>query len=184
VTAVYFAVAFLDALINEIFTDASEGLPGPNREFDHLAPNVVKDLGMNWNSQLSWKPILEKFQVALAVAQKPPLPSGGGSTYENAKLLIDLRNALVHYQPETMTAYSQIASQPVTIHKFERKLRQKKVAPNPLMSSGNAFFPDRCLGHGCAKWAVTSSIKFSNQFFTHLGMPPTFDHVRPQLKTE
>jgi len=181
--AISFAVAFLEALVNELFLDAHEGLPGPNREFDHLTPEVVKALGTCWGPELAWKSILDKFQEALSVAQKPPLPNGGGTAYENVKLLIGLRNALVHYQPETMTTYSQISDEAVTIHKFERKLR-RRFALSPLVSSHNAFFPDRCLSHGCAQWAVNSSIEFADQFFAHLGIPPTFDHVRPQLKTE
>jgi hypothetical protein len=61
---------------------------------------------------------------------------------------------------------------------------QGKFNLNPLTGAGNPFYPDKCLGHGCAEWAVNSSIKFVDEFFEKLGSTPVFDHVREQLKTK
>ncbi|MEN8906392.1 MAG: hypothetical protein ABF289_10590 [Clostridiales bacterium] len=36
---------------------------------------------------------------------------------------------------------------------------------NPLIkNSSNAFYPDKCLSSGCAKWACISSIEFVDNF--------------------
>ena len=44
-------------------------------------------------------PILEKYQMAIFLAGKEPLPEGR-EPYQPADLLIALRNALVHFRPE------------------------------------------------------------------------------------
>ena len=47
--------------------------------------------------------------------------------------------------------------------------------------TGNAFYPDRCLGQGCAAWGVTSSIAFADTFCAELGIRTSYEHVREHL---
>jgi hypothetical protein len=40
------------------------------------------------------------------------------------------------------------------------------------------------MSHGCAKWAVESSVKFVDDFCGRMGLTPVFDGVRRSLATE
>ena len=33
-----------------------------------------------------------------------------------------------------------------------------------------SFFPDRCLGYGCAKWAIVSARAFADEFYNRMGV--------------
>jgi hypothetical protein len=66
------------------------------------------------------------------------------------------------------------------LHRFEKALHGKFTL-NPIPGPGNPFYPDRCLGQGCAAWAVSSSVAFANEVFRRLTVKATFDHVRTEL---
>jgi hypothetical protein len=103
----------------------------------------------------------------------------GAAPYQDAWLLVQLRNALVHYKPEWI-----IGAAPVAVrHEFEKKLANK-FALNPFTGAGNPFYPDKCLGHGCAKWSLMSSIAFINEFYVRLGMSAPYDSSAPRLRPE
>jgi hypothetical protein len=48
--------------------------------------------------------------------------------------------------------------------KFDENIMRK--------NTGNPFYPDKCLGHGCAEWAVNTSKDFINMFYKHLNIEP------------
>jgi hypothetical protein len=52
--------------------------------------------------------VLEKFQMALLFAGKPKLEAGA-YPYQDAKLLISIRNDLVHFRPVTQTHGEEMA---------------------------------------------------------------------------
>ena len=72
---------------------------------------------------------LEKYQCALRFADLPKF-SEGALPYQDTKLLIDLRNALVHFVPETTPTKSGPSIE-IPKHKFENMLKGK-FAPNPF----------------------------------------------------
>ncbi|MEO0941606.1 MAG: hypothetical protein AAFY30_08605, partial [Cyanobacteria bacterium J06642_12] len=47
-----------------------------------------------------------------------------------------------------------------------------RFAENPLVFGTKPFFPDRCLGHGCAKWALDSCVSFVEEFYSEMGLSP------------
>lgn len=174
--AILAAVAFLEAGINEIFLDAVDKAHGIRT----LDANIIELLANTWHyGEIDRLKVLNKYQVALALAKKP-LFDTGQLPYQDVALLIGLRNNLVHYKPKTVTVVSDVEE--VTVDKLEEKVRNK-FALNPFVPESNPFFPDRCLGHGCAAWAVASSLKFSDEFFSRIGLKPTYDHVRSYLNT-
>jgi hypothetical protein len=62
-------------------------------------------------------------------------------------------------------------------HEFINKL-SGKFSSNPLMNgSDNPYFPDKCLGSGCADWAIRSIRVFSDDFFGRLGITPNYQRV-------
>jgi|SRR5450759_2056134 hypothetical protein len=80
--------AGLEAYANELFVDRSEHFPD-------LRPEVADKL---WEL-FEQKPILEKFDMALLLKQKPLLDRGSRPTQDVA-VLIDLRNGLTHFKSE------------------------------------------------------------------------------------
>jgi hypothetical protein len=159
--AVLSAVASLEATINELFIDAQHKDPytfeGADPEFAPLLAEVWEVIKRN--------PTLAKYQIALTLARKPPFDKGA-SPHQEAVFLIQLRNALVHYKPEWDTDQA--------LHKtIERRLKSR-FEPNPFTIPTDAFFPKRCLGHGCAEWAVKSGEAFINEFFDRLGLATIF----------
>jgi hypothetical protein len=180
--SIFSTVAFLEATINELFVDAVDN---PRSSVHQLGPDVVKRMTNMWKLQVpktaSFR-IPDKYNIALILAGKEPLDAGV-SPYQDVALVIKLRNALIHYEPEWITTFSTLETEQAITQEFEKHLRGK-FPLNPMAGVGNAFFPDKCLGHGCAKWAVVSGIQFVDEFFAQMSMIPTFDHVRLHLNTE
>jgi hypothetical protein len=169
------AVSFLEAEINEIFMDAVDD----QREHIHQLGDKIFLFADLWRlgvPRTASFPILEKYEIALALAQQQPIERGA-LIYQDVKLLIGLRNALIHYEPE-----SAISDSPSS-RKQEAKFRGK-FQLNTLTGSRTPFFPERCMSFGCAKWAVESSIKFVDEFCSRLGITPVFDGVRTSLKID
>lgn len=173
VSAVIVSAAFLEATINEIFSDCSDA-----HSTDRIASLPARALmGRLWKKGIprtASYSILEKYEIALELNGKPAF-NAGISPYQDVKLLIELRNALIHYEPETIVSHSEHeATQP---HKFEKRLKGK-FPINPLTGFGNPFYPGKVLGAGCAKWAVSAAVAFTDEFFQKLGATPTYEHVR------
>ena len=71
---------------------------------------------------------------------------------EPALVLTQLRNELVHYTPQWLEGGAP-KDYTEDEYGFEEDLRGR-FDLNPLMPSGNPFFPDQCLSYGCAEWAL------------------------------
>ena len=167
--SVFASVTFLEAAINELFKDAADKYES---YVGSLNNDVLSKLAVKWkktegdNKYIS---ILKKYQLALEFAQQPAFIEND-PPYKDVDLLIELRNELVHYKPQTLGG--------MHIHMLEGEL-ENKFPINALMAdSGNPFFPDKCLGYGCAKWALTSSRSFADDFFNKVGVIPNYKRVR------
>lgn len=78
--------------------------------------------------------------------------------------LIKLRNALVHFKPETIDSEAE--------HKLEKQLR-------PLIREnqqpvGNPWFPNKLFGAGLAEWACASALSFADEWSTRVGLTNSF----------
>jgi len=141
-------VAFLEASINELLADASD------RHEPHLAgldTNIVNLMSKMWERgvpRTARYSVLEKYEIALDLAGLERFERGQ-NPFQDAKLVTDLRNAMIHWEPEWMPTGST-AVELEESHKFEKSLRGK-FALNPLTGVGNPFYPDKCLSHGCAQ---------------------------------
>ncbi|PFG70500.1 hypothetical protein DM05_0816 [Pseudomonas poae] len=173
VTSIMLSVAFLEAVINELWADCSEGFD--SARIEGLQSSAV--MATLWRkSPLKRATMLEKYELALELNSKPEL-SRDASPYQDVKLLVELRNALVHYEPETILNSSDTEENKGAEHKFEKKLRGR-FEPNRLTGPGNPFYPDKVLGAGCARWAIVSAVAFADRFFEKLGIPCMYGHVR------
>ncbi|MET3457112.1 hypothetical protein [Pseudomonas kilonensis] len=173
VTSIMLSVAFLEAVINELWADCSEAFDFSR----HKDLQNAEVMGALWKrSPLKRSTMLEKFELALELNMKPAL-SRDASPYQDVKLLVELRNALVHYEPETIFNFSNDSENTEVEHRFEKRLRGK-FEINRLTGPGNPFYPDKVLGAGCARWAITSAVAFTDDFFGKLGVPSMYGDVR------
>ncbi len=180
--AIFSSICFLEATINEIFCDAVDN----QSSIENLGKEKIKLLADMWSLDVprtAAYSILEKYQIALSLLEKP-LFDNCVSPYQNIQILIQLRNALMHYEPKWNLTYSSLESEEYELDNLSKRLRGKFALSKIYKDTGNSFFPDKCLGHGCAKWAVESCVAFADDFFSKIGLKPTFDHVRQYLKTE
>lgn len=176
------SVFFLEATINELFADTMESNSAIAKK---LHPTTIQLMAKMWKLEVprtaNYK-ILQKYQIALVLAQNQ-IFDPGASFYQNVNLLVKLRNDLVHFEPEWSKLPSSDDFGPDDIHRYEKTLREKFTV-NPLTSQGNPYYPDKCLGYGCAEWSVISSVKFTDEFFSRMGLISPYDHVRNRLNTK
>jgi len=170
--ALLFSVSFLESSINELFTDAKEG---EDHSTAGLDGSVIKRLSRAWPLRLG---LLEKYKMALVLADAEPFAIGR-APYDDARVLIQVRNTLVHYAPESIPGDPYIRGQE-DLHRLAKALRPR-ISVCPFYAEGNSFWPDRALGHGCAEWALRSSLAFTDTFFAKLGKTPPYEDLKPEL---
>lgn len=158
--------SFMEAMINELYTDASEK-HGVEKE-GYIAPldKRTQELMANWWDETNegFDKTLSKYQLLLVFAGKPRLDAGT-EPYQSAALLIQLRNTLVHFRPETI--YSN------QVHKLESKLKGR-FSDNKLAHKKSNWWTSRALGAGCAEWAVASARAFTDEISHQLNIQPNY----------
>lgn len=166
------SIASIEATINEIFLEA---VHNNKNFFSHLRPNVPDLLCELWGHAERFS-ILEKYQLILAVSEKEKFDKGI-APFQEVDSAIRLRNSLIHYKPEWDDEQKE--------HKKLESRLQSKFQLSPFTQPSQAFFPHKCLSHGCAEWVVNSCINFIEEFYRKLGFPPKWDmRQRELLKTK
>lgn len=74
--------------------------------------------------------------------------------------LIHLRNQLVHFKLKWQTTHPEEEDLYIMRLHFENKFKKNVF----MEKSGNSYFPDKCLGAGCAEWSIFVSTEFLNLF--------------------
>lgn len=153
VAAIMSSVAFLEAFINEFYADAAS--PGAvTYRTEGLSAAVLAQVAQSWaDGETPGQPdkvpkVLRLYRHALHCAQAPGFDTGG-DPYQSAVLLIQLRNTLVHFVPETHAHDS--------VHKLETGLR-KRFDENRQAIGGVPWYSTRALGSGCARWAYKAAM--------------------------
>lgn len=172
---------FLEAAINELFSDTVESNSEVIKNLNSTTVQLMAEMWRLGVPRTANFNILQKYQIALTLAQKP-LFEPGAPPYQDINLIVKLRNDLVHFEPESSKHPSSDDFGPDDIHRYEKML-SGKFSDNPLTGQGNPYYPAKCLGHGCAEWAVNSSVKFTDDFFSRIDLIRPYDHVRNRLKT-
>jgi hypothetical protein len=176
-------VSFLESTINELYADiADEAYFFTNDEQEAL----LRKIALGWKNEKNFDraPLLTRYQKILTLAQKQPFDDGD-QAFANVRDLIEIRNHLMHYKREWVVigeGKKAGAGEDSAGMKFEKNLR-RKFATNPLAQKNRPFFPDLCLGHGCAEWAVVNSIIFTDEFFRRLDLPASYEGIRGEMPT-
>jgi len=167
VSAVTNAAAALEAMINEAFADATEPEGGCVQE---LSIEARSKLARMWAVPKTSKfAILDKFDVAHLLITGQGLDRSH-HRWRNASWVVRLRNEFVHFEP----SWQQHGERsPNEQEKVERGLKGL-FAENAIAGTGNPFFPDKLLGHGCAEWSVLSALDFADNFWAGIGCQPPY----------
>ncbi|PKG33397.1 MAG: hypothetical protein CW742_03175 [Methanoregula sp.] len=180
--AILSAVAFLESTINELHADAADGAYFYSDE-QHDA--VLKTIADGWKNEKNFDraPLITRYQKILAIARTAPFDDDDAA-FSNVRQLIEIRNHLMHYKREWIVIGEgkHPGNAETTSERFGRILA-KKFAINPFAAKNQPFFPDKCLGHGCAEWAIVNSVIFTDAFFRKLGLPAPYEGIRDELST-
>jgi len=165
--AVMMATAALEANINEFYMDVADSTTSVSQ----LAPTHRTQLATDWASpkniitklqsgqQTNLSKILRKYNHALSVCGAQPFYDANSE----AQRLIDLRNALMHFQPESDSN--------LVNHKALEVSLGALFAPCALTAQTDmVWFPFKGIGAGCAKWAIQTAKNLSVDFCGKLGI--------------
>ena len=164
-SAVLSSAVFLESLVNEVFQDAADATEDQvNTRIAPLGARCIAVMGEYWQASDNGRNVLtlSKLQMALLFAEKPKFDRGA-NPYQDAKLLIDIRNGLVHFRPAWRTAGEET--------KLEEGLKGKFAENSLLTGTGNPWFPDKCLAAGCAEWSWRTAHALADEWTGRLGLP-------------
>ncbi len=159
VGAIVSATMGLDSHINALYVDAREREQQLLRVLDDRTVALLEESSAKLEK--SHAGTLRKYQCALLVLGKDTMKPDE-QPYRDAASLTQLRNALTHYVPERDDALREHAD-------LQARL-EGRFAVNPLSPNAHLWFPHRCLGSGCAKWAVSTAETFVSTFCARLGI--------------
>lgn len=154
------AAAFLEGWINEIVEDVVVGHQVADRYPGLQDPGLRGIIADWWREHGREGSPLTKTEKLLGFAGVEPLDKTV-DPYESADRLRHLRNALAHPRPETVWAATTTEMEP---------LRGRFLGAKTLAGSGNAWWPDHCLGYGCCAWAISSATNFSQHVEALVGI--------------
>lgn len=156
--AVLSATAFLEASINDLYREMKQARGNGSRPLNRRAVSLIPKF---W-PDIERTPILHRYQVALLLADAERF-NENRSPFREADGLLRLRDALVHHKTE-------FDDRRARVQRLEHWLRTA-FEPNALAPGGDVWFPDLCLGAGCAEWAVRTAEAFSDEFCTRMSIP-------------
>jgi hypothetical protein len=164
-SAVLSSVVFLESLVNEVFQDAADATEDQvGVRIAPLGRRCIALMGEYWEASDNGRliPLLSKFQMVLLFAEEPKFDRGV-NPYQDASYLITIRNELVHFRPSWRTQGEE--------NKLEQGLAGK-FAENALMAgTGNPWFPNKCLGAGCAQWSWRTGRSLADEWTARLNIP-------------
>ena len=172
------AATFLESNINELF----EKIVDKPDDYNSISKDCKQDI-INWwnsnrnNTSLS---IVAKYQKILVLCKKNKFKKGN-EKFKNVQLVIHLRNDLTHYKPGWNTTESEIDDIPVSPQKFQDELRDKIKVSKFFENTSNPFYPDKCLGYGVTKWALSTAYEFATEVYNLLDINPDYTHILKDL---
>ena len=160
------AFTFLEAVINEVLEDAAAKMHDPQDATSH---QYLEPLGAEaWQAMAIWwvadqndrESTLGKYKQALKLANRGTV--GGIRSYDDARALKILRDALAHYRP----TWSDDEGRP---RELEDQLAHR-YQPSTLIPEQSTWWDTRALSAGCARWACASAEKFADDFADAMGI--------------
>lgn len=157
--AILYCAGSIEARANHFFVNASERAT----HLKFLGEDVLRNLEAQWNLpevRRGTSP-LERIQLSLEVCGSEAFERGR-NPFQDAGILFDLRNALVHFVPEWTSRQEDHA-------RIEAALRSKRFKDNPFVASDAPSFPGKLLGADLAVWSVHTAYNLIAQFLERVG---------------
>jgi hypothetical protein len=175
--AVFSSVAFLEAKLTELRSDAEDGggvsATGLTPAQRKAVANALDALPPSVRTLDRYQAVLNASGKTLFKADRPP--------YRSASLVIKLRNYLVHFpgewlaQPDEESGPLRQSDLPLIERQLKGQFPSTKFAWD-----AQPFFPNHCLSAGCARWAAESSLSFAQEFSTRAGV--VMKHLIPTIR--
>lgn len=173
------SVCFLEATINEIYCD-TEKTP---HFVQGLGEPIIKVISQKWRENFERKPFILKYQKALELVGSKKFEETD-TLLKDVIILNSVRNAMVHYKPETILIKRTPKSKnDINDECYFEQLLKDKFNSSVIVGTEDPFFPERCLGHGCAEWAVKTSANFVEEFLNRMGIYTLFFDSKDLLTT-
>jgi len=118
------------------------------------------------------QPTLSRYDIVLQLLRKPAFDKGA-PPYQDASLVVKLRNELIHYK----SRWGEELDQDKTISGLKLLNFNKPSFIHP----SNNFFPLQCLSASLASWAVATGVSFIDEFYRKLSIPSSLNAHAPYL---
>jgi hypothetical protein len=164
--AILCGVGFVEAMVNELFQDALDEHAPPGSGIASLSVSTQAMMAEYWRATDKGQKgrALAKYQALLRFAGQPLLDEGA-QPYQDANLAVQLRNAIAHYRPEDLSA-----DEPAMMARLKGKFPDNRL----LTGSANPWWPDHCLGVGCARWVLDSVVTVADHVVEAVGANPNY----------
>lgn len=170
------SVAFLEACMNELYASAAD----PRLEIGGKLPENDRKALRDVETMIGSNALLDRYQLTLRLLGKLPFDRGV-RPFQDAALVVRLRNELIHYKPRWRGG-GEDENLSSDAFRGAQALFEKGFSIHPFTTSGNPFFPDRCLGYDCASWAWKTVDAFAIEFFGRIGIESLHDRFRIDLR--
>lgn len=161
-SVVSLSVAAAESYANETLLD-SPTFP------DSMPPSAVKEL----MALIDRKSILEKYRIALSLISGAAL-SKEEPVVKRMALLIDLRNAVVHFRPEWFDSQKAHAT-------LSERLA-KEIGASSFLAT-EPLFPRAWASTSFVEWALVSTIGYLDAFFAAANVKSPLEPFRGRLST-
>jgi hypothetical protein len=113
--------------------------------------------------------ILEKYDILLDLLEKEPFHKGK-HPYQDASLLVEIRNELVHFEPRWYKFNTEEEyPNPINPHKLESKLKGR-FKPSHLHKTDYFLFPHYCFSSDCLDWAFNTAKCMAAELASNTGL--------------
>jgi len=172
INSIISSVAFLETYINQFYCSLIDA-PFPNQKkiVGKKLHRIQKMWAMGIPRTASYS-IPKKYQIALILSDNVSF-SDKDPIYQKIITITQLRNALIHYEPEWTELNEDPQIEREKIKKLGKKLQHEKFPSNPFVNDYMEFYPVRCLGYGCTKWVYDNSLNFVIEFENRMGIEST-----------
>lgn len=161
-STVFSAVAFLEALVNEVFQDAAEESAS---RIESLSKQCRALMAEYWGASERAN-LLTKFQMALLFAGQPAMDRGR-APMQDAILLVAFRNALVHFRPTWHEGEEPDG--------LERRLAGKFARSSLLGSNDGSPWPIWAVAAPAATWAVFTARALVDEWSDRIHLPRIYE---------
>ncbi|MBO1255709.1 hypothetical protein J3L16_08435 [Alteromonas sp. 5E99-2] len=176
--ALFSSVAFLEALANEMFAEASKSNGGC---FNSLETAIIDKISDRANSKkFEQVKVLDKLNLLLELCGHDKLTKGG-PPYQHTKTLIDIRNQLMHYKASFLDIGTEGMVRPGSFGSSDLARFVRGLFPD-RKNFNNAIRSDGWIGFGCANWALKTARNHADLIHETIGIEPYYSHVTSRVR--